>query len=70
MGFVYQNTDILEVLKSKSDNIEWELKDIQKGREGATVVLAFRYEEKMEGTVDISMIKEDGEWKIDSFKLS
>ena len=35
----------------------------------AAVVLSFNYEDKLIGTIEISMIREGGEWKVDSIEF-
>lgn len=64
MGFINQN-DYIGVLKSEIQDIQWEVKDVLKGKENATVILSFNYEDKLIGTIEVSMIREEGEWKID-----
>ena len=53
-------------LLEKLSECEFEYKDMLKGSESAKAVIAFKYKDSMEGTVDISMIKQDKEWKIDN----
>ena len=43
--------------------------DVLKSKENATVILSFNYEDKLIGTIEISMIREEGEWKIDSIEF-
>lgn len=56
-------------LLEKLSECEFGYKDMLKGSESATAVISFKYKEMMEGTVDISMIKQDKEWKIDNLSL-
>ena len=39
------------------------------GSESAKGIVRFKYEDSMEGTVELSMIKEDKEWKIDKVNM-
>lgn len=52
------------VLKSNLTKIDWDLEDIIKSNKRADIILAFNYDDKLEGTIEITMIREDGTWKI------
>lgn len=56
-------------LLEKLADCEWTIKDVLKGSESAKGVIGFKYEDTLEGTVELSLIKEDKEWKIDSLNL-
>ena len=56
------------VLKSKIQETQWGVKDVLRGKDNATVILSFDYDDKLVGTIKLYMCKEDGSWKID--KLS
>ena len=45
------------------------VEDIIKGSESAKGIVRFKYGEAMEGTVELSLIKEDKEWKIDNIAM-
>ena len=48
----------------------WTLKNPdQKDSDTAKAVITFEYPEVMEGTIDITMIKQDKEWKIDGLSM-
>lgn len=64
IGFINQN-DYVGVLKSEIQEIQWEIDDVLTSKENAAVVLSFNYADKLIGTIEISMIREDGKWKID-----
>lgn len=64
VGFIGQS-EYVGVLKSEIQEIQWEIDDVLKSKENAAVVLSFNYEDKLIGTIEISMIREEGEWKID-----
>jgi hypothetical protein len=68
MGFVSQN-DYIGVLKSEIQEIQWEVDYVLKSKENAAVVLSFNYEDKLMGTIEISMIREEGKWKVDSIEF-
>ena len=68
MRFIDQN-DYAGVLKSEIQEIQWEVDDILKSKENAAVILSFNYEDKLIGTIEISMIRDEGKWKIDSIEF-
>lgn len=68
VGFIGQS-EYVGVLKSEIQEIEWEVDDVLKSKENAAVVLSFNYEDKLIGTIEISMIRKEGEWKIDSIEF-
>lgn len=68
VGFIGQS-EYVGVLKSEIQEIEWEVDDVLKSKENAAVVLSFNYEDKLIGTIEISMIREEGEWKIDRLEF-
>ncbi len=68
MGLINQN-DYVSVLKSEIQEVQWEVDDVLKSNENAAVVLSFNYEDKLIGSIEISMIREDGDWKIDTIKF-
>ena len=56
-------------LLEKLSECEFEYKDMLKSPDSARAVIAFRYRDVMEGTIDISMIRQDREWKIDNLGM-
>lgn len=68
MGFISQN-DYVSVLKSEIQEIQWEVDDILKSKENAAVILSFNYKDKLIGTIEISMIRDEGKWKIDNIEF-
>jgi len=68
VGFISQS-EYVGVLKSEIQEIQWEVDDVLKSKENAAVVLSFNYEDKLIGTIEISMIREEGEWKIDGLEF-
>lgn len=61
--------DYTSILKSNLKDIEWTLDDVLESTNRANVVLGFNYNEKLIGTIEINMIKEDGDWKISGLEL-
>ena len=68
VGFISQS-EYVGVLKSEIQEIQWEVDDVLKSKENAAVVLSFNQEDKLIGTIEISMIREEGEWKIDGLEF-
>ena len=61
--------DDIAIFKENLDNMKWEVEDIMKGENNARVILDFEYNEEVEGSVEISMIKQEKKWKIDGFEM-
>ena len=49
--------------------IEWEVLDILKGSASTKVILRFRYKDSVEGKMELTMIKQDKEWRIDTLSM-
>ena len=56
-------------LLEKLSECDWTIKDVMKGSETSKAITGFNYQNKMVGTVEIMMIKEDKTWKIDSLAM-
>ncbi len=56
----------VSVLLNKLSECDWTVKDVMKGSETSKAIIGFNYEDKMTGTIELTMIKEDKIWKIDS----
>ena len=54
------------LLISKMAEFDYIVKDVLKGSDSARCVIGFTYKDSVEGTIEIKMIKEEKEWKIDS----
>ena len=52
----------VKVLLDKLSECEWTIKDVMKGSETSKAIVGFNYEDKMVGTVELAMIKEDKIW--------
>lgn len=66
---LFGKDDYAGVLKSNLKDVEWILDDVLEGDERADVVLGFNYNEKLIGTIEIKMIKQNSEWKISGLEL-
>lgn len=56
-------------LMEKMSEFDFGYKNMIKDSDTAKAVIEFEYLEVMEGTVDIHMIKQDKEWKIDNLSM-
>ena len=59
----------VDLLKTELAQVKWELNDIQKSSGQAQISLGFNYEEKLTGTVDVTMVRENRAWKISEISL-
>ena len=66
LGTLIMGSNPTTLLLSKMSDFEYTVKDILKGSESARCVLEFYYKDTVSGTIEIKMIKEEKEWKIDS----
>jgi hypothetical protein len=55
----------MSILKSKAQQTEWGLEGVKRGKSKSEVTLSFNYNDKLVGTIEITMIREKGKWKID-----
>ena len=62
----FMGGNAVRILLGKLSECEWTIKDVTKGSESSKAVVGFDYQGKMTGTVEMTMIKEDKIWKIDS----
>lgn len=53
-------------LLDKLSELDWVIMDVLKGSDSAKGVVGFTYEDKVDGTVEVTMIREDKEWRIDT----
>lgn len=56
-------------LMEKMSEFDFGYKNMVKDSDTAKAVITFEYPEVMKGTIDISMIKQDKEWKIDNLSM-
>ena len=66
LGSLFMGSNPTNLLLGKMSEFEYEVKDILKGSDSARCVLAFNYQDTVSGTIEIKMIKEEKEWKIDN----
>ena len=53
-------------LLDKLAELDWVIMDVLKGSDSAKGILGFSYEDKVDGTIEVTLIKEDKEWRIDT----
>ena len=58
----------VKVLLEKLSECNWTVKDVMKGSDSSRAILGFNYQDKMTGTVEMKVIKEDQVWKIDDLE--
>ena len=63
------NENTVKMLIKKLPECDFSVEDILKGSESAKGIVRFKYGDCMEGTVELSLIKEDKEWKIDKVEM-
>ena len=59
--------DAVGFLLEKLSEFEWTVKEVMKGTETSAAIVGFDYEDKIVGSIELTMIKEDKTWKIDGF---
>lgn len=59
-----------EVLMQELSKVEWSLGDILKSSDKASVSLDFNYEDTLTGTVTLTLVQEEKEWKINDISFS
>ena len=58
----------VKVLLDKLSECEWTIKEMMKGSENSKAIVKFDYQDKMVGTIDMNMIREEKIWKIDGLE--
>ena len=62
----FMGGNAVNVLLDKLSECDWTIKEVMKGSESSKAVVGFNYQDKMVGTVEVTLIKEDKIWKINS----
>ena len=65
----FMGGNAVKVLLDKLSECEWTIKEMMKGSENSTAIVKFDYQDKMVGTIDMNMIREDKIWKIDGLEI-
>ncbi|MBO4219396.1 MAG: hypothetical protein J5933_00525 [Clostridia bacterium] len=66
LGTLFMGSNPTTLLINKMTEFEYSVKEILKSSESARAVIEFFYKDSVSGTIEIKMIKEEKEWKIDS----
>ena len=56
----------VNVLLGKLSECDWTIRDVMKGSSNSKAVVGFDYQDKMAGSIELTMIKENSIWKIDA----
>ncbi len=59
----------VSVLLDKLSECDWSIGEVMKGSETSKAIIGFDYQDKMTGSIEVSMIKEGDIWKIDSLAM-
>ncbi|MBR2793187.1 MAG: hypothetical protein IKE16_00965 [Solobacterium sp.] len=65
----FMGGNAVKVLLDKLSECEWTIKEMMKGSENSKAIVKFDYQDKMVGTIDMNMIREDKIWKIDGLEI-
>ena len=69
---LFTGSNIVSLLLNKLSDCEWHVVDIMKGSESAKGIVGFRFEngeDTISGTVELTLIKEEKEWRIDGVEM-
>ena len=61
----FMGRNAVSYLLDKLSECEWTIKEVMKGTESSKAIVGFDYQNKMVGTVELTLIKEEKIWKID-----
>ncbi len=65
LGLISTQTDDLSKIQEHLSEITWTLDDVLKNKNSADVHLTFHYGDEFQGTLNISMVRQNGTWLID-----
>ncbi|MBP5169634.1 MAG: DUF4878 domain-containing protein [Oscillospiraceae bacterium] len=68
LGTLFMGSNPSTLLLNKMSEFEYSVKDILKGSDTARCVVEFNYKDNVTGTIEIKMIKEEQEWRIDNLE--
>lgn len=68
MEFI-SKSEYVSILISEIQEIQWGIDDVLKSKKNTKVILSFNYKDKLIGTIELSMLRDKGEWKISALKL-
>lgn len=61
--------DLVNTIVSELKTVQWEVEDIMKGKNQAVATVHFQYEEKISGTMEVTMIRDKEGWKISAVEF-
>lgn len=59
----------VSVFLDKLSECKWTTKEVMKGSQTSKAIVGFNYDDKMVGTIEMKLIKEEKVWKIDDLGL-
>ena len=68
LATVFTGNNPTDMLLVKMGEFEYVVIDMLKGKGTARCVIGFNYGDSVKGTIEIKMVKEDKEWKIDNLE--
>ena len=63
---LFTDDNYTNILVEKAIEIEWSVGDIIKNKRKASVTIGFDYEGKLQGTIDLELVKVEKKWKINN----
>ena len=66
---LFDKNDYVSILKSEIKTVQWDVEDILKSSNNAAVILAFNYDDRLIGTIEVSVVRSEDGWKIDGLEL-
>ena len=69
---LFTGSNMVSLLLKKLSDCDWYVVDIMKGSESAKGIVGFEFEngeDVVKGTVELTLIKEDKEWRIDGVEM-
>lgn len=68
MGVLVEK-DYMSTLTNEIQTVKWDMVNISRNGDQAEAVLSFDYKDKLIGTIEINMVRKNGEWLINSFDI-
>lgn len=69
LSLITQQEDISGLLQAGLSDMTWTLQGVTKEGQQAAVAVDFDYQGKMTGSLNITMLREDRQWKIDGVEV-
>lgn len=69
LSLITQQEDISGLLQAGLSDMTWTLQGVTKDGQQATVTVDFDYQGKMTGSLNITMLREERQWKIDGVEV-